>query len=34
MKLELQTVWLAPGVGSVKIETPDGISELIDYAIK
>ena len=33
-KLELQTVWLAPGVGPVKIETPDGIAELIDYEIK
>ena len=33
-KLELQTVWLAPGVGPVKIETPNGIAELIDYDIK
>ncbi len=33
-KLGLETVWLAPGVGPVKIETPDGIAELIDYAIK
>ena len=33
-KLELQTVWLASGVGPVKIETPDGIAELIDYEIK
>ena len=33
-KLELQTVWLAPGVGPVKIETPNGIAELIDYEIK
>ena len=32
--LNLQTVWLAPGVGPVKIETPDGIAELIDYDIK
>ena len=32
--LELQTVWLAPGVGPVKIETPNGIAELIDYDIK
>ena len=32
--LELQTVWLAPGVGPVKIETPNGIAELIDYEIK
>ena len=33
-KLELQTVWLASGVGPVKIETPDGIAELIDYEVK
>jgi hypothetical protein len=33
-KLELQTVWLAPGVGPVKIETPNGIAELIDYEVK
>ncbi len=33
-KLELQTVWLAPWVGPVKIETPNGIAELIDYEIK
>ena len=33
-KLGLQTMWLAPGVGPVKIETPDGIAELIDYDIK
>ena len=33
-KLGLQTMWLAPGVGPVKIETPDGIAELIDYEIK
>jgi hypothetical protein len=33
-KLGLQTVWLAPGVGPVKIETPHGIAELIDYEIK
>ena len=33
-KLGLQTVWLAPGVGPVKIETPNGIAELIDYNIK
>ena len=32
--LNLQTMWLAPGVGPVKIETPDGIAELIDYEIK
>ena len=33
-KLGLQTVWLAPGVGPVKIETYNGIAELIDYEIK
>ena len=33
-KLGLQTVWLAPGVGPVKIETPNGIAELIDYEIE
>ncbi len=33
-KLGLQTMWLAPGVGPVKIETPNGIAELIDYDIK
>ena len=33
-KLGLETVWLAPGVGAVKIETPNGIAELIDYEIK
>ena len=33
-KLEMQTVWLAPGVGPVKIETPNGIAELIDYEVK
>ena len=33
-KLGLHTVWLAPGVGPVKIETPDGMAELIDYEIK
>ena len=33
-KLGLQTVWLAPGVGPVKIETPNGIAELIDYEVK
>ena len=32
-KLGLHTMWLAPGVGPVKIETPDGIAELIDYQI-
>ena len=32
--LQSASVWLAPGVGPVKIETPNGISELIDYAIK
>ena len=33
-KLGLHTMWLAPGVGPVKIETPNGIAELIDYDIK
>ena len=33
-KLGLRTVWLAPGGGAVKIETPNGIAELIDYDIK
>lgn len=33
-KLGLKTMWLAPGVGPVKIETPDGIAELVDYDIK
>ncbi len=33
-KLGLQTVWLAPGVGPVKMETPNGITELIDYEVK
>ena len=27
-------MWLARGVGPVKIETPDGMAELIDYDIK
>ena len=33
-RLHLQTMWLAPGVGPVKIVTPDGIAELIDYEVK
>ena len=33
-RLHLQTIWLAPGVGPVKIETPNSIAELIDYDIK
>lgn len=33
-KLGLETVWLAPGVGPVKMKTPDGIAELIDYEMK
>ena len=32
--LNLQTMWLAPSVGPVKIETPNGIAELVDYDIK
>ena len=33
-KLGLQTVWLAPGVGPVKIEGAEGTAVLIDYEIK
>ena len=33
-KLALHTVWLAPSVGPVKLETSNGIAELIDYEIK
>ena len=33
-RMGFETVWLAPGVGPVKIETPNGIAELIDYEIK
>ena len=33
-ELGFETVWLAPGVGPVKIETPNGIAELIDYEKK
>lgn len=33
-QLGLGTMWLAPGVGPIKIETPNGIAELIDYEIK
>ena len=33
-KLGFETVWLAPGIGPVKIETPNGIAELIDYELK
>ena len=32
--IPLGTLWLAPGVGPVKIETADGISELISYDVK
>lgn len=32
-KLGFENMWLAPGVGPVKIETPNGIAELIDYNI-
>ena len=32
--LNLRTMWLAPGVGPVKIEIPNGIAELIDYEVK
>ncbi|MDE0502521.1 MAG: hypothetical protein OXI86_00460 [Candidatus Poribacteria bacterium] len=34
LELGLETVWLAPGVGPVKIERADGIAELIDFEIK
>ena len=33
-KLGLQTVWLAPRVGPVKIEMSDGIAEWIEYKLK
>lgn len=33
-KLGFETVWLAPSVGPVKIETLSGFAELIDYEIK
>ena len=33
-ELGFETVWLASEVGPVKIETPNGIAELIDYEIK
>ena len=33
-RMQLGAVWLAPGIGPVKIETPVGIAELIDYEIK
>ena len=33
-RMQLGAVWLAPGVGAVKIETADGISELISYDVK
>ena len=32
-RMQLGAVWLAPGVGPVKIETVDGISELISYDV-
>lgn len=32
-ELGLHTMWLAPGIGPVKIETPDGMAELISYQI-
>ena len=34
LNIPLGTLWLAPEVGPVKIETPSGIAELIDYDIK
>ncbi len=33
-RMQLGAVWLAPGVGPVKIERADGIAELIDYEVK
>ena len=33
-KLGLETVWLAPGVGLVKIESAEGTAVLIDYEVK
>ena len=33
-RMQLGAMWLAPGVGPVKIETPNGIAELIDYEVK
>lgn len=33
-KLGLEIVWLAPGVGPVKIEGAEGSAVLIDYEIK
>lgn len=32
--LNMQTMWLALGIGPVKIETLDGYAELIDYEVK
>ena len=32
--LAMHPTWLAPDVGPIKIETPNGIAELIDYEIK
>ena len=33
-RMQLGAVWLAPGVGPVRIELADGISELISYDVK
>ena len=33
-RMQLGAVWLAPDIGPVKIERPDGISELISYDVK
>ena len=33
-RMQLGTVWLAPGVGPVRIERADGISELIAFDVK
>lgn len=31
---ELETVWLAPEIGMVKIETENGVTELVEYDVK
>ena len=33
-RMQLGAAWLAPNIGPVRIETPNGIAELIDYEIK
>ena len=34
LRAEVQSIWLAPEVGMVKIEDADGVTELIDYDVK